>query len=47
MEVFHYGLKTTFEKILGEDIDRSEKIDSNILDKISLSIQCEVESTEK
>lgn len=47
MEVFHYGLKTTFEKIFGEDIDRSEKIDSNILDKISLSVQCEVESTEK
>lgn len=47
MEVFHYGLKTTFEKILWEDIDRSEKIDNTILDRISISIQCEVESNEK
>lgn len=43
--VFHYGIKTEFERIFSEDIDRNEKIDNNnLITRITSTIKCELES---
>ena len=48
LELFHYGNREIFERLFSQDIDRNEKINNNnLLSRISLSIQCELESLSK
>lgn len=45
LQVFHFGLRTEYDSILTDAIDRNEKIDmNNIIETIHNSLQCEIES---
>lgn len=45
LTVFHYGIKSEFERIFSEEIDRNGKIDiNNLITQITTIIKCELES---
>ncbi len=46
IQLFHYGEKSIFEEILWEELDRNEKIDNNLLSKVSSAVKCEIETLE-
>lgn len=46
LAIFNYWLKSEYEKIFEDSIDRTEKIDiSNILSRIKDAVECKIEST--